>query len=235
MSILEEALHSIYADKILDVATGKGDFILLLQEQLGGFGQAIGIDVKPLDIWQDAKFDPHHIQFQVMDGAKLNFDAASFDLVAISNSLHHLPQPEVVLAEMQRVLKPAGVFIFHEMYADRQSETQLTHTLLHQWWGKIDTASGVFHRSPYSRGELVSLLESTRIDQWSYFDESDVSDDPLDAELLAELDEIIERYLERTQDRALIAEGQQLAKRVKAIGFHSAPQLFAIGRKGVTQ
>lgn len=229
---LEEALAAIRADKILDVATGRGDFILLLQEQLGAFGQAIGIDLKPSDSWQDPQFNPSGINFQVMDGAKMDFDAASFDLVAISNSLHHLPQSESVLGEMLRVLKPSGMFIFHEMYTDCQSETQLTHTLLHQWWGKIDTASGVYHHSPYQRNELVSLLESTGSCRWDFYDESDVSEDPLDPQLIAELIEIIERYQGRTQNTELIAEGEGLKQRVKSIGFHSAPQLFSIGKKG---
>ena len=235
MSNLEEALGAIRADRILDVATGRGDFILLLQEQLGGFGQAVGVDVKSFDLWQDPKFDPQCIQFKVMDGAKLDFDDASFDLVSISNSLHHLERPEVVLAEMQRVLRPGGVFLFHEMYTDRQSETQLTHTLLHQWWGKIDTADGVFHRSPYTRDELLSLLQAAEIDPLDCYDESDLSENPLDPQLFTELEEIIQRYLSRTQDPSLITEGQKLLKRVKSIGFHSAPQLFAIGRKGVTK
>ena len=232
MATLEETLHKIHADKILDVATGKGDFILLLKDSLGDFGHAVGIDVKPLEIWQDTKFDPACIQFQVMDGAKLDFDDASFDLVSISNSLHHLEQPQVVLMEMLRVLKPSGFFIFHEMYTDHQTETQLTHTLLHQWWGKIDTANGVFHRSPYQRNEMVKLLESTGIGRWDFYDESDLTDDPLDQSLIKELEEIIKTYQSRTQNTDLIAEGQQLFQRVKAIGFHSAPQLFAIGIKG---
>jgi ubiquinone/menaquinone biosynthesis C-methylase UbiE len=231
MSTLEETLHSLHADKILDVATGKGDFILLLKDNLGSFGNAIGVDMKKFDLWSDGKFDPTCVRFEVMDGARLEFEEGSFDLVSISNSVHHLMEPQKVFSEMFRVLKPGGFFVFCEMYSDRQEPTQLTHTLLHQWWGRIDSSLGIYHRSPYKRAELMEHLKATRIKSWEFFDEADLSGDPLDAGLISELETIIANYQAKTQDTVFISEGDELRKRVKTIGFHSAPQLFAIGRK----
>ncbi len=45
-------------------------------------------------------------------GERLPFADASFDMVVSVWVLEHLPQPEVVFAEVARVLKPGGHFIF---------------------------------------------------------------------------------------------------------------------------
>lgn len=234
MPTIEETLQHIKAEKILDVATGRGDFIHFLQDNIAEFGSATGIDVKQFAVWSKNGFDPRKIHFQVMDAAALQFESESFDLVSISNSLHHMPKPGQVLSEMIRVLKPGGIFLFYEMYTDRQTPAQLTHTLLHQWWGKIDTAAGTFHHSPYQRSELTRFLKETGINAWEYIDEADLSDDPIQPEVVEELEGIIDEYIGKTSEAALIAEGEQLRQRVKSVGFHSASQLFAIGKKDRT-
>lgn len=231
MPTMEETLHHIEAENILDVATGRGDFIHFLQDNLAAFGSATGIDVKQFEVWSKNGFDPRKIHFQVMDAAVLQFGDESFDLVSISNSLHHMPKPAVVLSEMIRVLKPGGVFLFYEMYTDRQTPPQQTHTLLHQWWGKIDTAAGIFHHSPYRRSELIQFLKETGISLWEYLDEADLSGDPIAPEVVEELKSIIDEYIDKTKETVLIAEGEQLRQRVQSVGFHSASQLFAIGKK----
>lgn len=230
MQTLEELVGEIKADRILDVATGRGDFLHFLQENLAQFGTAVGIDVKRFEDWSKNGFDPDRIHFLEMNAMDLKFEKDSFDLVSISNSLHHMENPVKVLSEMKRVLKPKGTFLFYEMYTDGQSPAQQTHTLLHQWWGKIDTAGGVYHHSPYKKRELTSLLKETGIAYWSYLDEADLSGDPFNPELINDLNRIIDDYQKKTKDATLINEGEQLRDRVRSIGFHSASQLFAIGR-----
>jgi ubiquinone/menaquinone biosynthesis C-methylase UbiE len=231
MSTIEEALHTIQAHTILDVATGRGDFILFLKEHLGSFGSAVGIDIKKSSGWTTQEINTSQIHFLEMDAAKLDFQDGSFDLVSISNSLHHMAQPARVLSEMTRVLKPGGIFLFHEMYTDRQTPAQQTHTLLHQWWGKIDTLEGVWHNSPFKRSEMIRFLKETGIEHWEYFDEADLSGDPLDLELVSQLGKIIEDYQGKTKDETLIAEGKTLRRRVHEMGFQSASEFLAIGKK----
>jgi SAM-dependent methyltransferase len=228
---ISKSLNSIFAENILDVATGRGDFLLLLHENLGTFGSAIGIDIKRFDEWESDKFSELPIRFQTMDASNLDFADASFDLVSISNSLHHLVDPCQTLAEMVRVLKPGGHFILYEMFTDHQTPEQQTHTLLHQWWGKVDTASGICHRSPYTRDELIKLIECSDLDNWQMMDDVDLSGDPFDPETLAILDKNIDNYLAKTKAADLINEGVSLRQRLQTIGFQSATELFALAEK----
>lgn len=230
MQTLEALVSEIKADRILDVATGRGDFLHFLQENLTQFGTAVGIDIKRFEVWSKNGFDPDRIHFLEMNAMDLKFDNDSFDLVSISNSLHHMEDPVKVLLEMKRVLKSTGVFLFYEMFTDGQSPTQQTHTLLHQWWGKIDTAAGIYHHSPYKKRELTSFLNETGITSWNYLDEADLSGDPFNPELIDDLNRIIDDYQKKTKDEMLINEGELLRDRLRSTGFHSASQFFAIGR-----
>jgi SAM-dependent methyltransferase len=46
------------------------------------------------------------------DGRGLPFAAGSFDLVTANMVLEHLPDPDAVFAEVARILKPGGRFVF---------------------------------------------------------------------------------------------------------------------------
>lgn len=52
----------------------------------------------------------HRFTFQQLDAQDLPFDAASFDAIIANHMLYHVPNLGKALAEMQRVLKPAGYF-----------------------------------------------------------------------------------------------------------------------------
>lgn len=54
---------------------------------------------------------PHsdRLRFTVMDPASLSFEHSSFDAVVAVNTLLFLPQPELALREIRRVLRPGGI------------------------------------------------------------------------------------------------------------------------------
>lgn len=49
------------------------------------------------------------LHFSVQDATNLPYAPGSFDVVVIANALHIMPQPELALAEIRRVLKPGGM------------------------------------------------------------------------------------------------------------------------------
>ena len=65
---------------------------------------------------------------------------------------------------MSGILRPGGSLIVSEMYRDDQSEAQMTHVLLHHWWGAVDRMNGIFHNETYLREELVDLVNGLGFD-----------------------------------------------------------------------
>jgi len=237
MTSPKDILGNIPGGRVLDVATGSGQFIGFLLEGLSAFDEIVGIDTSEKGAAAFAEnFKEHpNVRFIKMDAAKMDFADASFDIVCISNSLHHMPDLQPVLSEMLRVLKPGGHFIVAEMYRDHQTETQMTHVLMHHWWGAIDTAKGVVHNETYTRQQMLEIVSRPELQELTTRDLSDLSDDPKDPETVKYLTNVVDQYLTRIEglpgEAALRARGLELRQRVEEIGFHSATSLLVIGKK----
>lgn len=235
-----DILGHLSAGRVLDVATGSGGFIHFLIEGLQDYVEIIGVDnVDRAAAFAEAFKENPKIHFQQMDAHHLDFPDSSFDLVCISNSLHHFDTstslsagPLPVLREMKRVLRPGGRLLVSEMFRDDQTETQMTHVLLHHWWAAVDTVNGIVHRETYQRRELVEMVDSLGLENEAAYDLSELDENPKDPAILAELNPVFERYIQRAEGHPdLQKRGAELRQRVEEIGFHSATTLMAIGRK----
>ena len=237
MITFETIFFPISAGRVLDVATGRGGFIHALIESLSSYDEIIGIDtVAGTEAIFAESFAEKPISYRQMDASTLEFDDASFDTVCIANSLHHLPDPQHVLAEMMRVLKPGGRFIISEMFRDGLTDAQETHALLHHWWAAVDSAEGIVHNETYTKQELIKLAQGTAIDTWAFHEVAYLDEDPKDEATIQQLDQIIDRYVEKAEKLSnggtqLIERGQALRRRVHEIGFHGATALVAVGIK----
>ncbi len=238
MTTPKDLLGNISAGKVLDVATGGGTFIHFLLDGLQDWQEITGIDTseRAEAAFKEAFKDHKNIRFMKMDAVKMEFADNSFDTVCISNSLHHMPDLPTTFKEMKRVLKPGGIFIVFEMFRDGQTETQMTHVYLHDWWGATDSAEGVFHHQSFTRQEILDLVADLGLVDLQAQDFLDLSGDPRDPANLEQLGPVIDRYKERAarlpQAKSLIEQGEVLRTRVKEIGFHSATELLLIGIKG---
>ncbi len=231
----KDILDQLPEGRVLDIATGSGGFIHFLLEGLPAYTEIIGLDTneRAATAFAEAFKDKPNIRFEVGDALRLNFEADSFDLVCISNSLHHFADPLPVLRHMERVLRPGGHLLVAEMYRDGQTETQMTHVHLHHWWAAVDTVNGVAHRETYQRQELVEMVAGLGLEALALYDLADTDENPKNPEILADLNPVFERYLQRAEGYPeLQARGEELRQRVEEIGFQGATTLIAIGKKG---
>lgn len=235
MLTYKDILGNLSGGRVLDVATGSGGFIEQMLASLKDYTEIIGVDTNEraaTAFCETFKANPA-VHFSAMDAHHLDYPADSFDTVCISNSLHHFADPLPVLQEMKRVLRQGGMLILSEMYCDNQTETQNTHVQLHHWWAAVDTCQGIVHRQTYRRSDLVEYAAELGLSELAFHDVLDAGQDPKAPELLAELDAIIERYIQRAAGHpALQQQGETLRRRVHEIGFNSATTLVAVGRKG---
>lgn len=101
-------------DLVLDVACGDGAYTVWLAERVGGDGRVLGVDLNAryLSLARERarRCDVgHRIELVRGDARALPFDDASFDAVWCAHSLQSLPDPDGVLCEMRRVVRPGGL------------------------------------------------------------------------------------------------------------------------------
>jgi ubiquinone/menaquinone biosynthesis C-methylase UbiE len=107
--------------RALDVGTGPGQIVLKLAYRMS-LWKFTGVDRSPGMIKQahtslaTAINDlAGRVDFQVADGNRLDLPDASFDLVMCNSVLHHLAEPQNLLAEMARLVKPTGAILLRDL------------------------------------------------------------------------------------------------------------------------
>lgn len=163
-----------------------------------------------------------------------HFEEEYFDMVSLSNSLHHLSNISEVMQELKRVLKKDGIFILNEMVCDNQSPSQMTYVMMHHWWGKIDTALGILHKETLPRQSVIDVAMEHELRDIEILTWND-PDDPMDAESLEQISKIIDEYIERAKPlecfEAMRAEGELIRKHLFEHGVNAATQVIIIGKK----
>lgn len=92
-------------DLVLDLGCGNGYSTANIKAKL-----AVGVDLSHHELAAAKKKYPK-CEFVVADARQLPFATGTFDKVVAINMLHHVLDPEKVLNECNRVLKPGGTFI----------------------------------------------------------------------------------------------------------------------------
>jgi ubiquinone/menaquinone biosynthesis C-methylase UbiE len=101
-------------ERALDVGTGAGALALGLASLVQG---VIGVDIVPELLEEARKRAPANVEFADGDAYELPFPSDAFDLVSTARTLHHVQRPELVLAEMNRVLRPGGTMLVVDQLA----------------------------------------------------------------------------------------------------------------------
>jgi len=102
--------------QILEIGTGKGHFALALAKR--------GFSFTSIDISEEEQKVASlniryyglekHVTFKIEDAQNLNFPSQSFDVIFSVNVFHHLENPDIVLNEMARLIRPAGKIVLSD-------------------------------------------------------------------------------------------------------------------------
>ena len=79
--------------------------------------EVVGVDVVPELLAEARKRAPANVEFVEGDATALPFERGSFDLVCTARTLHHVARPELLLAELDRVLRPGGTMLVVDQLA----------------------------------------------------------------------------------------------------------------------
>lgn len=107
-AILKSLTDSLpkFGQSLLDVGCGKMPYkaFIIANSRVNTY---IGLDIETAIVY-DSKVKPDI----TWDGKKMPVEAESFETVMATEVLEHCPDPERVLTEIYRVLKPGGSFFF---------------------------------------------------------------------------------------------------------------------------
>jgi ubiquinone/menaquinone biosynthesis C-methylase UbiE len=234
MEKLAQFLNDITPSKILDVGTGSGNFIDLINTIYKEYETIVGIDTFDAAIESATNNfkDNDRISFIKMDASTMTFEKESFDLVCLSNSLHHLEDTKIIFTEMDQVLKKGGYLLFAEMMSNNLSPSQQSHLLLHHFAAKIDRLQGQIHNDTYKDETILKVCEEnsdlTLFDNWvlHYERKKENSDEEIQWLL-----NTVDKLTKKVANKDIFIEAEEIKKYIKQNGFDSCPTMIVVMKK----
>lgn len=146
-----EALRISGDATVLDVGCGTGEFERLARERFGD-AELIGVDVTPemVAIAREKCRAMSGVAFFLAEAEGLPVASASVDAVVSCSMLHHVPEPEALLRECARVLRPQGELVIVDWCRD------FPHCRAAHYWLRVAKPS---YARMYRIAELRRLLE----------------------------------------------------------------------------
>lgn len=150
-------------ETVLDVGCGGG----LLAEEFAGAGfRVAGIDPMAESIEaarRHAAASGLEIDYRIATGEALPFADARFDVVLCCDVLEHVEAVGPVLAEVARVLRPGGVFLFDTINRTLESKLAVIK-LMQEWPSTAFVPAGVHeHRKFIKPAELRAAMDRAGI------------------------------------------------------------------------
>jgi len=126
---LERDLHGFgirRGERVLDLGCGTGILFEPLLDRVGPEGMVEGVDYARFMVERAAgKHSDARLAGHVADAAFLPFRDGSVDRIVCFSTWPHFPDPQAVLVEAHRVLRPAG--ILHVWHVDGRDRINAIH------------------------------------------------------------------------------------------------------------
>jgi len=232
-------LNNIEIDDVLDIATGRGQFIQFLMKNLKNYNTITGVDnhSKSIQMARESFSEYEDVNFIEKNFFELDPKNHKYDAVSVSNSLHHFANPEKCLNKALSLLKQNGYFIISEMHRNgEQSESQKTHIMFHHWSAEIDNHNGVTHYRTFTHEKLIKLTRNLDIINKKVLKFSYPYDKKNQKEIKSYLKKAINKKLESIDKNENIFKKMEEKKNrildhLDEYGFASSEMTFIIGRK----
>ncbi|MFL6727942.1 MAG: class I SAM-dependent methyltransferase [Sphingomicrobium sp.] len=104
------AANFVDAGRVLDCACGVGYGSERLSRAGGGSQFVTGVDIDPAAVeYARLHYQSERVEFVCADGAR--FDGEPFDTIVSFETIEHVPDPESLIDNLARLLKPGGTLI----------------------------------------------------------------------------------------------------------------------------
>jgi SAM-dependent methyltransferase len=103
--------HGLPGGTGLDLGCGDGKLMRILLDAAGHRASLVGVDIDPLET-RDALAAGVYQRVHTVPGNQVPEPDAAFDFVFSNSVLEHIDELEPVIAEMARMLRPGGAFVF---------------------------------------------------------------------------------------------------------------------------
>jgi len=237
MNELKKYLNQYDSPRILDIGSGKGDFINLIDYIYQDYREIIGIDIVDylLEMDESAFKNNPKIKWMDKDVLETTFPKHSFDIISLSNTLHHIKDIKSMFKQMVDLLAPNGIIIISELMTDKNlTDKQISHRLLHSFAAKLDHEYNKVHAQVFTKANIFQAIEMFSplpiIDYWQ------LHTMPYEEEItLEDLYRLIDGALEKVQESSHYNlykdEADEIKKHLKENGFSFANTLCVILKK----
>lgn len=155
LPVLQRSANVQSGEQVLDLACGTGELVRRVHGAVPG-AEIVGVDLAPamVERARSKLGERSGLRFEQGDVHALPFGDEAFDAVVCANTFHYFTQPEQVLAEARRVLRPGGRLVLLDWCRDFWTCRVMDAVL-----SRIDPA----YQTCYTLGELESLVEATSL------------------------------------------------------------------------
>jgi ubiquinone/menaquinone biosynthesis C-methylase UbiE len=237
MEKLKSYLKNYPDAKILDMGSGRGNFISLIDDLYQDYREIVGIDIVDYLLEMNAKAFGDNPNIHIFDEDILNTNLGkdSFDIVCLSNTLHHLDDIAATFCEMKKLVKPDGIIIINEMISDHLNNKQISHKLLHHFAAKIDTKLGRIHQQTFTEQRIIDVIEAKSdlkiVDHWRLQLETEPKVEENIEEFVNTIDKLLLQVKNCEEFPRFEEEAKELKNYLKENGFAMATQVVLVLEK----
>jgi ubiquinone/menaquinone biosynthesis C-methylase UbiE len=110
-----DALLVLHGDeRVLDVGAGTGALAFALAPRVQS---VVALDADPAMVERARAAAPANVEAVQGDGEQLSFPPSAFDVAGSLRTLHHTPRPELLVAELARVVRTGGTILVADQLA----------------------------------------------------------------------------------------------------------------------